>query len=62
MVVVNGEEKDGDKEYQVLNSAFLMMADYLKMDLRFLGLRTDGEESWKDKEKWVEEFLQSTLN
>ena len=62
VVVVNGEEKDGDREYQVLNSAFLMMADYLKMDLRFLGLGTDGEESWKDKEKWVEEFLQSTLN
>lgn len=61
VVVLNGEEKDGDKEYSTLNDAFQMMASYLSMPLSFLGVGTENEEDWEKKKEMIRDFLSSAL-
>ena len=62
IVVVNGAEKTGDKEYSTLNDAFKMMADYLKMKLEFLGVGTEDEKAWNDEKEMITEFLSNALD
>ena len=62
IVVVNGAEKTGDKEYSTLNDAFKMMADYLKMKLEFLGVGTEDEVAWNEEKEMITEFLKNALD
>ena len=62
IVVVNGAEKTGDKEYSTLNDAFKMMADYLKMKLEFLGVGTEDEAAWNEEKEMITEFLKNALD
>ena len=62
IVVVNGAEKTGDKEYSTLNDAFKMMADYLKMKLEFLGVGTEDENAWNEEKEMITEFLSNALD
>lgn len=61
VVVLNGAASDDDREFETLKDAFSQMAEYLKVDLFFLGVGTESEEDWKEKKERVEEFLKSTL-
>ena len=62
IVVVNGAEKTGNKEYSTLNDAFKMMADYLKMKLEFLGVGTEDENAWNEEKEMITEFLSNALD
>ena len=62
IVVVNGEEKTGDKEYVTLKDAFKMMADYLKMKLEFLGVGTEDEDAWNEEKEMITDFLRNALD
>ena len=62
IVVVNGAEKTGDKEYSTLNDAFKLMADYLKMKLEFLGVGTEDEVAWNEEKEMITEFLKNALD
>ena len=61
IVIINGEEKTGDKEYSTLNDAFKMMTDYLDMKLEFLGVCTEDEEHWNEEKDGITDFVRNAL-
>ncbi|MCI7605827.1 MAG: flavodoxin family protein [Spirochaetales bacterium] len=62
IVIINGAEKSGDKEYSTLEDAFKMMTDYLKMKLEFLGVGTGDEDEWNENKEMIQEFLENALD
>ena len=45
-VVMNGAAEDDDREFSLLHDQFREMADYIKAELRFLGVGTSDDEAF----------------